>query len=171
MADGKTAGGKRAGETALGFDPGQAAQAGVAFIGTIETAFGPAGCPKNLREAREIGGQAVLRLDPPYRAGIEGLAVGDPVIVLYWMAGARRDLIRQWPRHRAAPSGVFALRSPARPNPVALGVTRIRRIDAGRGLVEVAPLDCWNGTPLIDVKPYLETVDLPPPPPGGESGQ
>jgi tRNA-Thr(GGU) m(6)t(6)A37 methyltransferase TsaA len=154
--------GKRAGETALAFDPGQAADAGVAFIGTIETAFGPNDCPKNLREARETGGRAVLWLDPPYRAGLDGLAAGDPVIALYWMAGARRDLIRQLPRHRNAPAGVFALRSPARPNPIALGVTRIRHIDAGRGLVEVDALDCWNGTPLIDLKPYLDTVDLPP---------
>ena len=154
--------GKRAGEVALAFDPGQVADASVAFIGTIETAFGPADCPRNLRQARETGTSAVLWVDPPYRAGLDGLAAHDPVIVLYWMAGAPRDLIRQVPRHREGPVGVFALRSPARPNPVALGVTRVRAIDAQAGRVEVDALDCWTGTPLIDIKPYLSTVDLPP---------
>lgn len=156
--------GRRAGEVALAFDPGLVADATLAFIGTIETAFGPGDCPRNLRQARESGTSAILWVDPPYRAGLEELAEGDAVIVLYWMAGAARDLIRQAPRHRDGPVGVFALRSPARPNPVALGVTRIRMIDARAGRVEVDALDCWNGTPLIDIKPWLPGVDLPPDP-------
>lgn len=145
----------------LGHDPALVADATVAFIGTVETAFDAQNCPKNITQARAIGGRARLHIDPPYRPGLEGIAAGDAVIVLYWMVGARRDLIRQRPRHRDVATGVFSLRSPARPNPVALAVVRVLAVEAG--VVTVDAMDCWSGTPLIDIKPYLSAVDIPPP--------
>ena len=84
------------------------------------------------------------------------------MILLYWTGVARRDLIVQSPAHREGPTGVFALRSPARPNPVAVGVVRILSIDPAAGVLLVDALDAFDGTPLLDIKPWLPSVDVPP---------
>ncbi|MGE3065877.1 MAG: tRNA (N6-threonylcarbamoyladenosine(37)-N6)-methyltransferase TrmO [Hyphomicrobiaceae bacterium] len=115
--------------------------------------------PKNMREARERGGGARLEIDPAWRAGLEGLAGFTHVIVVAWFAGADRTLPVQHPRHLSAPRGVFALRSPARPNPLGVSVARLMAVDQGAGLVEIDALDVLDGTPLIDLKPYFPSVD------------
>ena len=84
------------------------------------------------------------------------------MILLYWTGAARRDVIVQNPAHRDGPTGVFALRSPARPNPVALAVVRLLAIDLKEGLLTLDAADAFDGTPLLDVKPWLPTVDIPP---------
>ncbi len=153
----------RPGEVHLPLDPAARGDATVTFIGRIRTPWSEQDCPKNLRQARERGmPPARVELDPAYRAGLEGIEAGAPLVLLYWMAGAPRDLIRQAPKHRDSPAGVFALRSPARPNPVAMAVVRCLSVDPDTGVVMVDAADCWDGTPLIDIKPWLDTVDLPP---------
>jgi tRNA-Thr(GGU) m(6)t(6)A37 methyltransferase TsaA len=152
----------RPGEVALGFDPAERASAGVVFIGRLRTRWGPGDCPKNLRAAREAGGAGRIEIDAPWRPGLAGLAPGMALVVLYWLGGARRDLIVQAPRHRESPTGVFALRSPVRPNPIGMAVVRCTGLDAAAGVVEVDALDAFDGTPLIDLKPWIASVDLPP---------
>ena len=139
------------------------ADATLAFIGTIRSDWAPGACPRNLRQAREGGGgNARLEIAAPFRPGLEGLAPGDGLILLYWMDRARRDLIRQHPGHRDAPAGTFALRSPVRPNPVAMAVVRCQSIDPGAGIVGIDAIDAMDGTPLLDIKPYLPSVDVLP---------
>lgn len=151
----------REGEVRLPFDPATQAQAGLVFIGHIRAPWGIENCPKNLRAARATGQGARLEIEAPYRAGLEGIAAGDWLVALYWMAQAPRDLIRQCPRHRDRATGVFALRSPARPNPVAMGVVRCVAVDVDQGIVEVDAIDAFDGTPLIDLKPWTGSVDSP----------
>lgn len=153
--------GLRQGEIALGIDPGNQGDASLRFIGRLQTPWRKGNCPHNLREARERGGKFLAVLDPEYRAGLAGLAPGQAVILLYWMDAARRDLIVQAPSHRPQPAGTFALRSPARPNPISLAVTRLVSIDAASGVLEVDALDAFDGTPLLDIKPWIEAVDTP----------
>ncbi|MEZ5755930.1 MAG: TrmO family methyltransferase [Paracoccaceae bacterium] len=153
---------RRAGEVALPFDPGQAGDAAIAFIGHLETPWRKGDCPKNLTEARARGGRFAVHLDPAYRAGLEGLAEGMAIILIYWMAAARRDLIRQHPPHRAEGAGSFALRSPARPNPLGFGVVRVLAVEPAAGIVAIDACDAYDGTPLVDIKPWLAQVDIPP---------
>lgn len=130
--------------------------AGLYFIGTIRTPWKTrAECPKNPREA----GDAIcaIEVDARYARGLEGVAPNSSAVVLYFMDRARRDLVVQVPRHTGKPSGTFALRSPVRPNPIAVSVARIVAI-AGTHL-SVTGLDCLDGTPLIDLKPYRPAVD------------
>jgi tRNA (adenine37-N6)-methyltransferase len=135
----------------------------VRFIGRIETPFnGRRDCPRNVRLARERGGTALIRIDPPYRRGLAGVERYSHLLVLYWMDEARRDLLVQHPSHADGPRGVFAIRSPARPNPIALAVARLFSLDTEAGVVEVEQLDCRTGTPLLDLKPYLPSVDAVP---------
>jgi tRNA-Thr(GGU) m(6)t(6)A37 methyltransferase TsaA len=135
----------------------------VRFLGEIETPFNERrDCPRNVRLARERGGTALIRIHPPYRAGLLGLDRYSHVLVLYWMDEAERDLLVQHPSHADGPRGVFAIRSPARPNPIALAAARLVAVDAEAGTVEVEQLDCRSGTPLLDIKPYLPSVDAVP---------
>jgi tRNA (Thr-GGU) A37 N-methylase len=78
------------------------------------------------------------------------------------MDAARRDLIVQSPAHRDGPTGTFALRSPARPNPIALAVTRLLAIQADSGTLTIDAIDAFDGTPVLDIKPWLASVDIPP---------
>jgi tRNA-Thr(GGU) m(6)t(6)A37 methyltransferase TsaA len=82
------------------------------------------------------------------------------VLVLYWMDKARRDLVVQAPRHYAESRGTFALRSPVRPNPIAASVVRLIRLDGNT--LDVTGLDCMDGTPLLDIKPYFASTDAVP---------
>lgn len=144
-------------------NPPERQDAGVVFIGRIRTPFvRREDCPKNPRDARALGGTAVLEVDAAYRPGLLGLEAHSHLVLLYWMDEAARNVLIQTPRGRTTPRGVFSIRSPARPNPIALSVAGLLRLDADAGLVEVEQLDCRDGTPLIDIKPYRPGIDSVP---------
>lgn len=155
----------RPGEVGLGFDPAAQSDAALAFIGRIRSPWRRGDCPKNLREARERGGDFRVDLDPGYRQALRGLEPGAAVVILYWMDGARRDLAIQAPAHRSEPTGTFALRSPARPNPIALAVVRLVAVDHEAGVLVLDAIDAFDGTAVLDIKPWLPGVDVPPPAP------
>jgi tRNA-Thr(GGU) m(6)t(6)A37 methyltransferase TsaA len=128
--------------------------AGLYFIGRIRTPWKERGdCPKNARGSDAV---CTIELDPRYAAALDGVAGCSHLVVLYFMHEARRDLLVQVPRHGER-RGTFAIRSPVRPNPVAMSVARLVGID-GTAL-KVVGLDCLDGTPLVDLKPYFASVD------------
>lgn len=152
----------RAGEECLDFDPAEEAEAGLAFIGVIHSPWTDrASCPRNIGRARETGQGAEILIRPAYRRGLAGLAVGRHLMVLAWMHHARRDLIMQAPRHVDGPRGTFALRSPNRPNPITLSCVTITGLDPEAGRIEVDAIDFLDGTPVLDLKPWLPTIDMP----------
>ena len=152
---------KRPGETALAFDPAKTADDGsVVFIGRVRSPWkSRAECPRNLVQARERNLTATLEIDDVWRAGLTGIQKFSHIFVLYWMNEASRDLIVLKPRHKTEPTGVFALRSPARPNPIALARVRLLDIDQPAGRITIDAIDCIDGTPLLDIKPWFESVD------------
>ncbi|HWW34493.1 MAG TPA: TrmO family methyltransferase, partial [Xanthobacteraceae bacterium] len=79
---------------------------------------------------------------------------------LYWMDRARRDLVIQAPHHYPERRGTFALRSPVRPNPIAVSVVRLLNTHCNE--LSVVGLDCVDGTPLLDLKPYFAATDSVP---------
>ena len=151
----------REGEIALPNDPAEFANdANVVFIGKIRTDWkSRSDCPKNLVQARERGKGARIELDALWRQGLIGLEKASHIIVLYWMHEARRDLIVQTPRHKNQPTGTFALRSPVRPNPIALATVKILAVDMQDGVIEIDAIDCLDGTPLVDIKPWIASID------------
>jgi tRNA-Thr(GGU) m(6)t(6)A37 methyltransferase TsaA len=131
--------------------------AGIYFIGRIRTPWTRRDdCPKN---ARGSDATCTIELDPRYAAALDGVATCTHIVVLYFMDQARRDLLVQAPRHGER-RGTFALRSPVRPNPIAMSVARLLSVDGTR--LTVVGLDCLDGTPLIDIKPYFASVDAVP---------
>ena len=87
--------------------------------------------------------------------GLHGLAVGDDVIVITWFHRSRRDVLQVHPRSdpRNPLTGVFATRSPDRPNPLGLHPVVVRAIDGNR--LRVGPIEAIDGTPVVDIKPEL----------------
>lgn len=151
----------RAGEQKLSEDPAAApGDARVVFIGRIRSPWTDRStCPKNMRAARETGLTAELILDEPYRRGLAGLDGVSHIVVLTWLHYSPRDLIVQKPRHATTARGVFALRSPARPNPVGMHVVRLVSVDHETGTVSLDAIDVLDGTPVIDIKPYFASID------------
>jgi tRNA-Thr(GGU) m(6)t(6)A37 methyltransferase TsaA len=129
--------------------------AGVYFIGRIRTPFkSRAECPKNTAESDALG---VIELDARYAAGLADVGLYSHLWLLYWMDRARRDLVRQVPAHLGHPRGTFALRSPVRPNPIAMAAVELVGIDGAT--LTVRKVDCIDGTPLLDIKPYFASTD------------
>lgn len=88
-------------------------------------------------------------------AALQGLAVGDEVIVITWLHRADRDVLQVHPRSdvRNPLTGVFATRSPDRPNPLGLHTVTVRAIDGNR--LRIGPIEATDGTPVVDIKPVL----------------
>lgn len=122
-------------------------------IGEVRSDLVDAGCAP--RQADEGAPPAWLVFAPQYEIGLAGLREGDDVLLLTWLDKAPRDALTVHPRGDTArpPQGVFATRSPARPNPIGLHQVRILKIAGER--VQVAALEAINGTPILDLKPVL----------------
>jgi tRNA-Thr(GGU) m(6)t(6)A37 methyltransferase TsaA len=128
------------------------------FIGRIHTPWTRRDdCPKNARESEAV---CTIEVDARWLAGLAGLETCSHLLVLYWMDKARRDLVLQVPRHYGEARGTFALRSPARPNPIAVSVVRLLKVDGNK--LSVVGLDCLDNTPLLDLKPYFASTDAAP---------
>src|SRR4029079_12798230 len=100
--------------------------AGVYFIGRIRTSWTKrADCPRNSRGSDAV---CTIALDPRYAAALDSVSTCTHLVVLYFMHEARRDLVVQVSRHSGR-RGTFALRSPVRPNPIALSVVRLLGVE------------------------------------------
>ena len=145
----------RAGEIAVALP--DTFDAGVYFIGHIRTPWKIRGeCPRNTRGSDAV---CTIELEERYAAALEGVETCTHLVVLYFMHQARRDLVVQVSRHSGR-RGTFALRSPVRPNPIAISVVRLVRVEGKK--LSVVGLDCLDGTPLLDIKPYFASVDSVP---------
>jgi tRNA-Thr(GGU) m(6)t(6)A37 methyltransferase TsaA len=109
------------------------------------------------RQADEGAPPATLVLDPRLRPAIDDLHVGDEILVLTWLHHARRDELVTHPRDDLgrAVQGVFSTRSPDRPNPIGLHRTTIVAVNGT--CIVVNQLEAINGTPVLDIKPPLES--------------
>ena len=107
------------------------------------------------KQEHEGAPQAWLHFDPAVLDALDGLQVGDEVIVLTWLHRSDRDVLRVHPRGDVANpiQGVFTTRSPARPNPIGLHEVRVLAIDGTR--VQVSALEAVDGTPVLDIKPVI----------------
>ncbi|OAS23271.1 tRNA (N6-threonylcarbamoyladenosine(37)-N6)-methyltransferase TrmO [Methylobacterium platani] len=148
--------GPRPGETSIDLPEGY--DAGLYFVGRVRTPWTVrAECPRNSAQSDAV---CTLEVDPRFAPALANLAGTSHLIVLYWMDRAPRNLVAQQPRHAPRARGTFALRSPARPNPIAVSVVELLGIDGAA--LSVRGLDCLDGTPLLDIKPYFASTDAKP---------
>ena len=111
------------------------------------------------RQGSEGAPTAVLHLTPSVIEGLDGVEEGVELVVLTWLHQSQRDVLRVHPRgDESSPlTGVFATRSPDRPNPI--GLHRVTVLGVAGSEVTVAPLEAIDGTPVLDLKPVLRVVD------------
>ncbi len=120
-------------------------------IGSIETPFNSLEeCPRNISPD---GPSCRLVLDHAFIAGLMGLHAGQRILILYWCGHAERSVLQQNSRRTGELAGVFALRTPNRPNPIGAAVLPVKAIEPGCIIVD--GMDCLNGTPLLDIKPAM----------------
>ena len=110
-------------------------------------------CP---RQGFEDAPEAEIEIFPAFLEGLDGLEAGRELLVLTWLHLADRSVLKVHPRgNPGAPlKGVFATRSPARPNPI--GLHRVTLLGREGGRLRVAPLEALDGTPVIDIKPLAD---------------
>ena len=106
-----------------------------------------------------------IELEPAYVPALKALDGFSHLNVLWWFSGfdtqeARRTLDVAQP-YKAAPAvmGIFATRSPVRPNPIALTAVELIHIDEAQGLIQIAYIDANDGSPVLDIKPYTPSLD------------
>ena len=107
------------------------------------------------KQGSEGAPDAWLEVNSLVAEGLDGLAVGDEIIVVTWLHRARREVLKVHPRSdRSKPlTGVFATRSPDRPNPLGLHPVTVREVQKNR--LRVGPIEAIDGTPVVDIKPVL----------------
>ena len=128
-------------------------------IGVIHTPFmEAAGTPIQAAYGQGIEGQVLVRED--YLPPLEGIEGFERLWLVYWMDRVGRFRPRVVPYRDTKEHGLFATRSPSRPNPIGMSVVRFRRRE-GAALI-VADIDILDGTPLLDIKPYIPDFDAHP---------
>jgi tRNA-Thr(GGU) m(6)t(6)A37 methyltransferase TsaA len=108
------------------------------------------------KQGFEGGPDAWIAFDPAVAGALDGLKAGQRVIVFTWFHQADRETLKTHPRSDPANplTGVFATRSPDRPNPIGMHPVEILAIEGTR--VQVSDLEAIDGTPVIDLKPELK---------------
>ncbi len=127
-------------------------------IGRIRTGFKTlAECPAR---GRSNPAESILEIDAGFAEGLLNIGMATHAIVLYWLDRADRTALHRRTRRGEVVRGVFASRTPRRPNPVAFSVVRIHGLEGN--LLRVSGLDCLDGTAIIDIKPYVPEDDCVP---------
>lgn len=105
--------------------------------------------PKNYDDSERIG---TLEIFPQYQEGLDGIIPGQTIVVLFWLHKSTRDILKVYPRGDKSRGlrGVFATRSPVRPNPIAISELKVQAVHGNR--LEVSGLDILDGTPILDIK-------------------
>lgn len=127
------------------------------FIGHIKTPFQSTDdCPG---QPRLENGVCQIVVDEQYAPALYGLETGKPIQVLYWFDQSDRGVLQAVPKwsETGEKRGVFSLRSPVRPNPIALSAVEIVAIEGN--VLTVTAMDCVDGTPLLDIKPYVNQLE------------
>lgn len=111
------------------------------------------------RQGSEGAPDAWLEVNPTFARALVGIANGDEIIVMTWLHRADRAVLETHPRNDPGIplAGVFATRSPDRPNPLGLHRVTVREISGAR--LRIGPIEAIDGTPVVDVKPVLGAGD------------
>ena len=138
--------------------------AGLVFIGVIRTPWSSR--LRTPRMGRADGPVCRIELFEPWREALDGVEEFERLEILYWLHLSRRDLVRQSPANDGTTRGTFALRTPARPNPI--GTTIATLVGKQDTTLLVRGMDCLDGTPLLDIKPDRTLFSPIAPPQAGD---
>lgn len=103
------------------------------------------------------GGRGEIEVFPEYEAGLKDIDGFSHLILLYYFHRVEGYSLSVKPFLDDTPRGLFATRYPARPNPIGLSVVRL--LERRGNVLQIAEVDVLNGTPLLDIKPYVPQFD------------
>jgi len=115
------------------------------------------GTPIQPYAARDVPGE--IEIFPKFRAALKDLRGFERIWLIYWFDRAQPFSARVIPYRDVVERGLFATRAPSRPNPIGLSAVRLRSVNAGTGKLTVLDVDMLDGTPLLDIKPYVPQFD------------
>jgi len=125
-------------------------------IGVIHTPHKKAaGTPVQAASAERVAG--TVEVFPQYAAGLQDLEGFERIWLLYWFDRATTAELQMKPYLDTRERGLFATRAPARPNPIGMSAVRLLRIEAN--VIHIEGVDMLDGTPLLDIKPYVPQFD------------
>ncbi len=125
-------------------------------IGVIHSPFKEAtGTP--IQPCRSVGNKGYIELDPKWVEGLKDLDGFDRVWLIYHFNRAADPMMSVIPYRDVVAHGIFATRVPARPNPIGMSNVRIDRIEGN--IIHLLDVDILDGTPLLDIKPYVPQYD------------
>ncbi|NOQ55120.1 MAG: tRNA (N6-threonylcarbamoyladenosine(37)-N6)-methyltransferase TrmO [Thermoplasmata archaeon] len=125
-------------------------------IGIVHSPFGePTGTPIQPRVSE--GAIGTVEIFPEYAPGLRDLEGFSHIVLIYQFHLSRSARLEVVPYLDDRPHGVFATRSPSRPNPIGLSIVRLLGVEGNQ--VRVQDLDIVDGTPLLDIKPYVPEFD------------
>jgi L-fuculose-phosphate aldolase len=109
------------------------------------------------KQGYEGAPDARIQVAARFQPGLDRLTAGQDLLILTWLHESQRDVLAVRPRSDPSKPlhGVFATRSPDRPNPIGIHRVRLLAVEDG-GVLHVAPLEAIDGTPVVDIKPALE---------------
>jgi len=126
-------------------------------IGVIHTPFaGQEGMPRSTSQA--IGVKGTVEVFEDYRAGLKDLGGFSHVILLWHLDRSTGFHLEVVPPRQTQTRGLFATRSPNRPNPIGLSIVKLDCVEDG--ILHVDGVDMLDGTPLLDIKPYIPASDF-----------
>jgi len=121
-------------------------------IGVVHSPYAePSDVPR--KAADRMGVRGTLEIFSPYRRGLRDLEGFSHIVLLWHFHKSNAEAIDASPPYDVGTKGVFATRSPMRPNRIGLSVVELERIDDG--IVHIRSFDCADGTPVLDIKPYI----------------
>jgi tRNA-Thr(GGU) m(6)t(6)A37 methyltransferase TsaA len=128
-------------------------------IGIIHSPFHAlSGMP--IQPSSETSAPGTIELEPEFAPGLKDLDGFSHIILIYHLHRSQRVTLRVVPFLDSQAHGVFATRAPNRPNPIGLSVVKLTHVD--NNILHVENLDVLDGTPLLDIKPYVPEFDTPP---------
>lgn len=105
----------------------------------------------NMAESRE----AEIEILPQYREGLNDLGEFERIWVISWLDQSTDFKLKVIPYRDTVERGLFATRAPRRPNPIGLSLVKVTGVDVEQGLIKIDGIDLLNGTPILDIKPYV----------------
>ena len=111
-----------------------------------------------IQPAGAEGVAGTVEIDAQYREGIKDLSGFSHIILIYHFHMAKRPSLLTRPYMDDEPHGIFATRYPARPNPIGISVVRLVKVE--ECVLHIEDVDILDGTPLLDIKPYVPEFDV-----------
>lgn len=114
---------------------------------------------------RIMGEESSIEISEQFCTALKGLEGFSHLVVIWWFSDfdskEARDIVEVPQPYRGAPEmmGIFATRSPVRPNPLGITVVEVQELDVEKGIVKIPYTDAHDGTPLLDLKPYTPSID------------